>query len=225
MHLQLVLAGLAALTAAAPLNKISDSEMHQAQDTNYTKYAGYLPYYNYGPYSPAVEAEAAKMQQEPGATNTKRDTALPVVDTYAQYGVYYVTYSPYPSEVEAEAAKEDMVKRGYSCYQTYTPYSAAVEAEAEKASIAKRGYSCYETYTPYSAAVEAEAKKMDANMAKRHMMSMPKEMMDNIASSSEKREMPKDVQAASDSWYKSYNPYSNYGAYHGAADAEIAKTE
>jgi hypothetical protein len=138
------------------------------------------------------------------AANIKRDDTQPVVENYAQYGVYYTTYDPYPSEVEAAAAKDDMEKRGYSCYETYTPYSAAVEAEAEKASMAKRGYSCYEAYTPYPAAVETEAKKMDAEMAKRHMLSMPKEMMDNIASSSVKRDMPKEVQAAGDSWYKSY---------------------
>jgi hypothetical protein len=69
--------------------------------------------------------------------------------------------------------------------------------------MAKCGYSCYETNTPYSAAVETEAKKMDANMARRHMMSMSKEMMNNIASS-EKRDVPKEVKAAGDSWYKSY---------------------
>jgi hypothetical protein len=133
----------------------------------------------------------------------KRDTPQPVVESYADYGAYYAKYDPYPSEVEAQAAKQGMLKRGYTCYETYNPYSAAVEAEAEKASMAKRGYSCYETYTPYSAAVEAEAQKMDANMAKRHMMSMPKEMMDDIASS-ERRDMSKDTEAAGDSWYKSY---------------------
>jgi hypothetical protein len=63
MHLQLILVGLAALTAAAPLDKISDSSMHQAQDTDNTKYADYHPYHSYEPYSSAVEAEAAKMQQ------------------------------------------------------------------------------------------------------------------------------------------------------------------
>ena len=70
MHLELILVGLAALTAAAPLDKISDSSMHQAQDTDYTKYAGYRPYYSYEPYSSAVEAEAAKMQQ--GISLTRR---------------------------------------------------------------------------------------------------------------------------------------------------------
>ncbi|RYN37989.1 hypothetical protein AA0112_g4239 [Alternaria arborescens] len=204
MHLVIVIVGLVALTAAAPLEKISDTEIHQAQDKDYTKYAGYHPYYSYGPYSSEAEAEAAKTQQGSEAANMKRDDTQPVVENYAQYGVYYTTYDPYPSEVEAAAAKDDMEKRGYSCYETYTPYSAAVEAEAEKASMAKRGYSCYETYTPYPAAVETEAKKMDADMAKRHMLSMPKEMMDNIASSSVKRDMPKEVQAAGDSWYKSY---------------------
>jgi hypothetical protein len=63
MHLELLFVGLAALAAAAPVDKISDDSMHQAQDTAYTKYAGYRPYYSYAPYSSAVEAEAAKMQQ------------------------------------------------------------------------------------------------------------------------------------------------------------------
>jgi hypothetical protein len=63
MHLELVLVGPAALTAAAPLDKISDSSMHQAQDTDYTKYAGYRQYYSYEPHSAAIGAEAVKMQQ------------------------------------------------------------------------------------------------------------------------------------------------------------------
>ena len=41
----------------------------------------------------------------------KRDDTQPVVENYAQYGVYYTTYDPYPSEVEAAAAKDDMEKR------------------------------------------------------------------------------------------------------------------
>ena len=69
MHLELVLVGPAALTATAPLDKISDSSMHQAQDTDYTKYAGYRPYYSYDSHSGAIEAEAVKMQQ--GAFHTR----------------------------------------------------------------------------------------------------------------------------------------------------------
>jgi hypothetical protein len=134
----------------------------------------------------------------------KRDiTQAAEYEGYAGYINYYSSYFPYSSEVELEAAKQAMSKRGYSCYETYTPYSAAVEAEANKAPMAKRAYSCYQTYTPYPAAVEAEAKNMDTKVAKRHMMNMPEEMMDDIANS-EKRHMPKKVEAAGDAAYKSY---------------------
>lgn len=61
----------------------------------------------------------------------------------------------------------------------------------------------YNSYTSYPAAVEAEAAKMDADMAKRHMLGMSKEMMDTL-SSGEKREVPGEIGAAGDSWYKSY---------------------
>jgi len=63
MHLELVLVGLAALTAAMPLDKRGDDSANQAQDINYKEYAGYRPYYQYGDYSSPAEAEAAKMQQ------------------------------------------------------------------------------------------------------------------------------------------------------------------
>ena len=73
MHLVIVVVGLVVvglvLDAVTPLEKISDTEMHQAQDKDYTKYAGYHPYYSYGPYSSAAEAEAAKTQQ--GASHTR----------------------------------------------------------------------------------------------------------------------------------------------------------
>jgi len=61
----------------------------------------------------------------------------------------------------------------------------------------------YENYNPYPASVEAEAAKMDAKMEKRHIVDMPKDMMDQMANS-EKRDEPKEVQAAGDSWYQSY---------------------
>jgi hypothetical protein len=89
-----------------------------------------------------------------------------------------------------------MEKRGYTCYDHYAPDSAAaaVEAAAETVTMVKRGYSCYESYSNYPAAAQGEAAKM---------VSMPKEMTDSLASI-EKRDEPKEVEAAKDSWYKSY---------------------
>ncbi|KAI4958598.1 hypothetical protein J4E86_004202 [Alternaria arbusti] len=174
MHLELALVGLAALTAAMPLDKRGDDSANQAQDINYKEYAGYRPYYQYGDYSSPAEAEAAKMQQESAATNMKRDEPLSKQEVYDKYDKY----------------------------ESYGVY--------------------YENYNPYPASVEAEAAKMNAKMEKRHIVDMPKDMVDQMANN-EKRDEPKEIQAAGDSWYQSYIPYSNYGKYGGAAEAEVAK--
>jgi hypothetical protein len=57
MHLGLVLAGLAAIVAAAPIKKAGDTSM-----AGYEPYADYKVYYTiYTPYSAATEEEAAKV--------------------------------------------------------------------------------------------------------------------------------------------------------------------
>ena len=57
MHLGLVLAGLAAIVAAAPIEKASDTSM-----AGYEPYTGYDVYYTtYDPYPVATEEEAAKV--------------------------------------------------------------------------------------------------------------------------------------------------------------------
>jgi hypothetical protein len=197
MHLKLVLVGLAALAAAAPVDKASDESM-----AGYDPYAKYGVYYEtYTPYPASVEEEAAKMGM------LKRDL------NERGYGCYE-SYTPYSAAAEAEAAKMGLSKREYTCYNTYNSYNAAIEAEAQKE---KRGYNCYDSYTPYSAATEAAAAKMNEHMAKRgygcyesynsytasgeaeaeaakmdvekrHMMKMPKEMVEEDASMMEKRD-------------------------------------
>jgi hypothetical protein len=220
MHLELMLVGLCAFAAAMPLHKKSDDSINQAQETNYKEYADYHPYYHYGDYTSPAEAEAAKNQPgtfssstfpyqktllipppKTAAPNTKRDGSQPVVESYTDYGAYYIGYGEYASPSDAEVAKIDMKKRGYTCYDHYAPDSAAAAAEAaaETVTMVKRGYSCYESYSNYPAAAQGEA----AKMVKRHMVSMPKEMTDSLASS-EKRDEPKEVEAAKDTWYKSY---------------------
>ena len=58
MHFQLIFAGLAALAAAAPLDKASDDKLE-----GYTPYVSYggAYYETYTPYSAAVEEEGAKV--------------------------------------------------------------------------------------------------------------------------------------------------------------------
>jgi hypothetical protein len=57
MHLGLVLAGLAAIVAAAPTAKAGDTSM-----AGYEPYEGYNVYYEtYTPYPAATEEEAAKV--------------------------------------------------------------------------------------------------------------------------------------------------------------------
>ncbi len=89
-------------------------------------------------------------------------------------------------ETETTSLKRDTVQAGDESYGNYGIY--------------------YIAYEPYPSAVEAEAAKMDMVKRgyKRHMMSMPKEVMDKIASSSEKRDIHNEVQAAGDTWYERY---------------------
>jgi hypothetical protein len=119
MHYALVLTGLTAIVAAAPMQNI-------AADINYKKYQSYTPYTNYSPYPKAVEEAAAKMgmceydgQQEQDGTNNieaksmKRDNmgmGMAADTNYKKYSSYtpYTDYRPYPKAVEEAAANMNM---------------------------------------------------------------------------------------------------------------------
>ncbi|EOA88465.1 hypothetical protein ACJQWK_02165 [Exserohilum turcicum] len=240
MHFALVLAGLAAIAAAAPLEKGIDSPLKrspaQLKVENYADYGIY--YTTYGTYSSAEEAKATMMGL------AKRGYSC------------YTSYDPYPAAVEPEKA-QTMQKRGYGTYSPYCAYGAAAEAEAAKvaaaavkrnddnayptydpyttygcypkgldadaAQDAKRGYACYKTYNPYPAAVDAAA----ANKAKRHVMApMLEASHSDDADSSQKRDaddMSDDkhvVDAATNVRYDPYNTYGNYSPYPRAVEAE-----
>ncbi|RAR08870.1 hypothetical protein DDE83_005787 [Stemphylium lycopersici] len=157
------------------------------------------------------------------SSEAKREIAQPVVEGYGTYGTYYESYGNYPSAEEAKiAAAKREESSDYGKYTTYGCYLAASEADATHKE--KRGYSCYTTYGKYPATAGPEANKMDdANMEKRNMMVMPKEMMDmtdDDDGTTDKHDMSTGTEMAGDTKYKSYNPYSSYGTYGSAVDAE-----
>jgi hypothetical protein len=95
-------------------------------------------------------------------------------------GFILVGFAVFTAAVPLDKSSDDsMYQASYHPYYNYGSYPSAVKAEAAKIDTVKRGY-------------------------KRHTMRMPKEVMDKIASSSEKRDIHNEVQAAGDTWYERY---------------------
>ncbi|KAI4946509.1 hypothetical protein J4E91_007197 [Alternaria rosae] len=119
---------------------------------------------------------------------------------YADYHPYY-QYGKYGAPAEAEAAKSQQeesasnMKRDNSLpkVEGYTEYG--------------KYYGSYGDYPapPPSPPSDGEAAKVNANThtMKRHMMNMPEDMM-HTDGSSEKRDAPKEVETAWDTWYQRY---------------------
>lgn len=134
-------------------------------------------------------------------SSVKRETNQPQVQSYGNYGTYYLSYGNYPLAEDAQAAAMSLTKRGYSCYTSYTPYPAAIEAKtAESRVVPKRGYGTYSPYCVYGAAVEVEAMNMD-NTKRDTITAMPKEMMMHAT---DHAGMTKTGNAFNDFSYKSY---------------------
>lgn len=126
MHYLVILASLAVLATATPMDM---KNMKQAADTEYDSYGEYAKYGNYDDYPEGVEGAAKMMgvyfipaHLETGTditaanANAKRGTAetdKQAADTsYGSYGKYerYSEYGNYPGGLEEEAAKMGMTQ-------------------------------------------------------------------------------------------------------------------
>ncbi|KAF9700888.1 hypothetical protein EKO04_000288 [Ascochyta lentis] len=103
MLCSIIVASLAALVAAAPMDM---ENLKQAVDTSYGAYGKYAKYNDYGTYPGSVEEAAHAM------ANSKRDMmktdVKPAADTsYGAYGAYgkYSEYETYPDGVEEASVR------------------------------------------------------------------------------------------------------------------------